>query len=330
MTPEELDIFLRTPTEHERLYQQGWENPDYARGMIEVTVNGRRQRVVDLKAVPLWLLSGNKHSRFHPYPPHIHPWVEMVYMYSGSCTQLVNDRPITLHTGQMLLLDQNTVHSLPVLGQEDILLNILIRKEYLTSAFFSRLSQKNLLSQFFVNTITEGLAHDSYMFFPSEGSRRLPLYVREYFCEVFDPSTCSLDILSSLLTLMLTELIQICADTAAEQEPENTQDPSLLPILRYLEQHYVDASLKETAAHFNLNANYLSALLKAKTGLTFQRLVSRQRMIAARQLLLNSHLSVRQIALKVGYENTSFFIKSSRRIPAAPRRITATGHILNA
>ena len=230
----------------------------------------------------------------------------------------------------MLLLDQNTVHSLPVLGQEDILLNILIRKEYLTSAFFSRLSQKNLLSQFFVNTITEGLAHDSYMFFPSEGSRRLPLYVREYFCEVFDPSTCSLDILSSLLTLMLTELIQICADTAAEQEPENTQDPSLLPILRYLEQHYVDASLKETAAHFNLNANYLSALLKAKTGLTFQRLVSRQRMIAARQLLLNSHLSVRQIALKVGYENTSFFIKSSRRIPAAPRRITATGHILNA
>ena len=47
MTPEELDIFLQTPTEHERLYQQGWENPDYARGMIEVTVNGRRQLLLN-------------------------------------------------------------------------------------------------------------------------------------------------------------------------------------------------------------------------------------------------------------------------------------------
>lgn len=310
ITPQELDTFLRTPTQHELLYQQGWENPDHLRGMIEVVVNGRRQQVVDIsQSAGMPLLSGNKHSRFHAYPPHIHPWVELVYMYSGSCTQLVNENPITLRAGQVLLLDQNTIHSLPVLGYNDILLNIIIRKEYLTSGFFSRLSQKNLLSQFFVNTITEGLSHDSYMFFPCENSRRLPLYVQEYFCELYEPSACASDILSSLLTLILTELIQVCSAATVEHDLKNTQDTSVLPILKYIEQNYAEISLKQTAAYFSLNPNYLSNLLKARTGSSFQQLVHRQRMIATRQLLLNSQLSVREIARRVGYENTSFFYK---------------------
>lgn len=308
MTPQELEHKLRTPSEHERLYQQGWENPAHAKSMKTVLLNGVPRQVLDLGTYPCPLLTGNKHSRFHPYPTHIHPWVELNYMYSGTCTQQVNGRPVTLAAGQALLLDQNTVHSLPVLGEEDILLNLIIRKEYLTAAFFNRISQKNLISQFFINAITDGLTHDSYMFFPAEGRRRLRVYIQEYFCEIYDPSPCSEDILSSLFTLILTELIQACQAGAA---PEHTpaQDTSVLPILRYIEQNYRSITLTEAAAHFSLNPNYLSNLLKARTGASFRTLVSRQRMIAARQLLLNSDLPIAEVARQVGYENTTFFYK---------------------
>lgn len=308
MTPQELEHTLRTLSEHERLYRQGWENPDHNKYMKTVLLNGVPRQVVDLGHGSFPLLNGNKHSRFHPYPTHIHPWVELIYMYSGQCTQQINERPVTLRTGQALLLDQNTVHSLPVLGEEDILLNIIIRKEYLTANFFNRISQKNLISQFFINTITDGLAHDSYMFFPTEASRRLRLYMEEYFCEIYDPSDCSEDILSSLFTLILTELIQACRRDTAMPEAA-PQDTSVLPILQYIEQNYRTITLTEAAAHFSLNPNYLSNLLKARTGAPFRTLVSRQRMIAARQLLLNSDLPIAEVAHRVGYENTTFFYK---------------------
>lgn len=302
MTPQELEQKLYAPSEHEMLYLQGVKSIHEATLMKTVLLNGVPVQVADLSRLPQVLLGGGKHARFGRYPIHIHPWIELIYMYSGQCTQQVNGRPVTLCAGQALILDQNTMHALPVLGEKDIMLNIYIRKEYLTAAFFNRISQKNLISQFFINAITDGLAHDSYMVFRSETSRRLRLYIQEYFCELYDPSSCSEDILSSLFTLILTELIQVCQNDAAP-------DTSVLPILRYIEQNYRSITLTEAAAHFSLNPNYLSNLLKARTGASFRTLVSRQRMIAARQLLLNSDLPIAEVARQVGYENTTFFYK---------------------
>lgn len=308
MTPQELEQKLYAPSEHETLYLRGIKSIHEATLMKTVLLNGVPVQVADLSRLPQVLLGGGKHARFGRYPIHIHPWIELIYMYSGQCTQQVNGRPVTLCTGQALILDQNTMHALPVLGEKDIMLNIYIRKEYLTAAFFNRISQKNLISQFFINAITDGLAHDSYMVFRSETSRRLRLYIQEYFCELYDPSSCSEDILSSLFTLILTELIQVCQNDATPQYPA-APDTSVLPILRYIEQNYRTATLTEAAAHFSLSPNYLSNLLKARTGFSFRALVIRQRMIAARQLLLNSDLPIAEVARRVGYENTSFFYK---------------------
>lgn len=307
MTPDELDVKLRTLTAHEKLYQRGWVNPEIVQNMKTATVKGQPVQVLQVNGT-MPLMSGNKHSRFNDYPIHIHPWMELNYMYSGCCEQTVNGKHITTEQGQMLLLNQNTLHKVPVLGKDDILLGIYVRKEYLTSAFFNRLSQRNILSQFFINSLTDGLSHDNYIFFASESSRRLPVFIQEFFCEVFDPGTCSEDTINSLFILILTELIQVYRNTVS-QEPNLPQNTAILPILKYIEENYKTVSLKELAALFSLNPTYLSNLLKAKTGSSFKDLVTRQRMLTARQLLLNSSLSIYEIANRVGYENTTFFYR---------------------
>lgn len=307
MTPNELDAKLHTLTVHEKLYQQGWVNPEIVQNMKTATIKGQSVQILQLDGT-MPLMSGSKHSRFNDYPAHIHPWMELNYMYAGCCEQTVNGKQITTKKGQMLLLNQNTFHKVPALGEEDILLGIYVRKEYLTSAFFNRLSQRNILSQFFINSLTEGLAHDDYIFFPSESSRRLPLFIQEFFCEVFDPGTCSEDAIDSLFILILTELLQVYRNTVTQglNLPQNT---TILSVLKYIEEHYRTVSLKELASFFNLNPTYLSNLLKTKTGSSFKDLVTRQRMLAARQLLLNTALSIYEIANQVGYENTTFFYK---------------------
>lgn len=306
MTPEQLDSYLRTPTEHEKLYREGWENLRLASNMRTVLVRGRSQRVMDLSGVNMPPLSGGKHSRFSAYPTHIHPWVELCYLYSGSCEQVINDDRVSMRPGQMVMLDQNTVHSLPVMGENDILLNIYVSKPYLTAQFFNRISQKNVVSQFFIDSVTEGLAHDRYLFFASENSRRLPIYITEFFCELYDPGDCSQDILASLFTLVLTEMIR----SYQAGTPQRGQDSShVLDALRYIERNYASISLQQMAAHFGLNPNYLSNLLKSQTGSSFRALVQKQRMVSAKHLLLNSSLPVCEVSARVGYENTAFFYK---------------------
>lgn len=306
MTPEQLDIFLRTPTEHEKLYREGWKNPRLTADMRTVLVRGRPQQVMDLSKANMPPLSGGKHSRFSAYPTHIHPWVELCYLYSGTCEQVINDDRVVMKSGQMVMLDQNTVHSLPVMGENDILLNIYVNKPYLTAQFFNRISEKNVVSQFFVDAVTDGLAHDRYLFFASENSRRLPIYIAEFFCELYDPSDCSQDILASLFTLILTEMIHSYQAGTSQRGQDSSHT---LDILRYIEKNYASISLQQTAAHFGLNPNYLSNLLKLQTGSSFKALVQKQRMVSAKRLLLNSSLPVSEVSAQVGYENTAFFYK---------------------
>lgn len=133
-------------------------------------------------------------------------------------------------------------------------------------------------------------------------------FIQEYFCELFDPSECAEDVKSSLFSLILMELIDICRHTAAALALK-PQGDLVLPVLKYIEEHYQTLTLQELSALFCLNPDYLSRLLKTRTGQSFQALVTSQRMSVAKQLLANSSLSVEEIAHRAGYQNVTFFYK---------------------
>lgn len=106
-------------------------------------------------------------------------------------------------------------------------------------------------------------------------------FIQEYFCELFDPSECAEDVKSSLFSLILMELIDICRHTAAALALK-PQGDLVLPVLKYIEEHYQTLTLQELSALFCLNPDYLSRLLKTRTGQSFQALVTSQRMSVAK------------------------------------------------
>ena len=43
------------------------------------------------------------HTRFVPVKTHVHKWIELSYMYSGSCTQIINEeKTVKLEKGQVI------------------------------------------------------------------------------------------------------------------------------------------------------------------------------------------------------------------------------------
>lgn len=313
MNPHNLDKFLRTLTEHEIAYRDGLlksSHPDYP------LVMKSGQMVMQSLFSPELLLKSpyisiKKHSRFQSYPVHFHDWVEFNYMYDGSCQQLINNNLYTIEKGQVLLIDSDTVHTIFPLGENDILINIIINKNFFNSNFFNRLDSDSPLSSFFINSITEGAAHDSFILFHSENSRRLPIFMNEFFCEWYDPSIRTTEMLSNLLSLIVTELIDVYEDDI-ERKFIHQKKNSIIPILRFIEGNYRNCTLSSTAHFFNMNANYLSSQLKKYTGNSFIQLLHQQKIHSAMTLLRNSNMSVTEIANYIGYENINFFYKKFR------------------
>lgn len=82
-------------------------------------------------------------------------------------------------------------------------------------------------------------------------------------------------------------------------------------ILAYLEVHYRDEDLSQTkvADEFQISNYTLSRVFKNQVGVGFAEYVSGKRLDLAKELLLTTSYSVREIALMVGISNEKYFFK---------------------
>ena len=85
-------------------------------------------------------------------------------------------------------------------------------------------------------------------------------------------------------------------------------------LLRYVDEQYRDASLKAFAEVVREDEYVLSRIIKKNTGSTFKDLLQNKRMSKACDLLKNTDISIADISVLIGYDNTSFFHRLFRRL----------------
>lgn len=253
-------------------------------------------------------ISIKRNSRFNPVPEHVHSHIEINYVYSGTCPQYIDGKPVLLKKDQVLLIDTDCPHSIDALGENDIMISMLIRKEFLRDRMFSQFSKDSVLSRFFVNALTEQTDHDHYLLFHSEKDRRIPLFFSELFCEFLDPSVNSGDIIFHLFYLIIAELINVYENDLAKEQEFSTVMP-IVPLIRYIENNFRTCTQEKVADFFHISPNYVSTLLKKDTGYTYIQLIQTQKLKSAATLLKTTSMPVTAIANQAGYENISFFYK---------------------
>jgi len=85
--------------------------------------------------------------------------------------------------------------------------------------------------------------------------------------------------------------------------------------MEYLRAHCKDSvSLTQLAEKFNVSPKYFSRLFKEKFGKSFSEMKLDLRMDVARDLLINSRLSIQEIAFEVGYQSSEAFSKAFKEI----------------
>ena len=251
----------------------------------------------------------SKHRRYAEVPEHTHDFVEINYMYSGRCSQVINGERVDMEESDVVIIDKEATQRIEYTGQEDILINILLKEETLSTEILNHLaSTNNLLSSFLINAAKEKGEHTQFIHFHGGKASRLTHLIENmlliYFY-TYSHKIRSLNLYISLLLIELTHLLEQQTFSSADGYAEN----EMLGILDYIDKHFTSCTLKETAAHFGYNPVYLSNKLKMYFDASFQELVLQKKFDFALELIQETSFSLEEIANRIGYKQTTSLFK---------------------
>ena len=106
--------------------------------------------------------------------------------------------------------------------------------------------------------------------------------------------------------------------------------PIITRTLQYIKEHFDEPlSIKVLSDAIKVNASYLGYLFKKETGMYFSHYLNQIRIQASERLILETDLTIQEIAAKVGYSDVSYFIqifnKARGMSPAKYRQINNSG-----
>lgn len=151
-----------------------------------------------------------------------------------------------------------------------------------------------------------------------------PFYVRSMYililqimikivpCKMSDLEKMTEYILKTEQSHKIENLLHTYAEIV-EDEFENEAKASnrvIYQVKQYINLHYhEDLKLSHLAEQVYLSTNYLSNVFTKHTGCSLNKYIKEVRLEKAQELLLSTNMKIADIGRRVGYDNTSYFIK---------------------
>ena len=108
------------------------------------------------------------------------------------------------------------------------------------------------------------------------------------------------------------------------QNSEGGQNSEISKILKYISYNLSDITLDGVAKEFGRSRSYISHMFKNKTGKSLRAYCNELKLVEAQRLLVTTDLSVTEIALDAGFEDTAYFIRLFReRYGVTPHKYRA-------
>ncbi len=248
------------------------------------------------------LITIRPHTRFAHFPEHSHNYVEVVYMCQGSTTHIANGTTVTLSQGELLFFGQGATQEILPAGKQDIAVNFIILPQFFDKVLEMLDTDKAPLRTF----LTESLGSENTGWLHFRVADILPvqnLVENLIYALLTESEPNRRSICQTTMGLLFMELM----NHTDKLTTKNTREDAVVHVLRYIEEHYPDASLTNIAGELNYDLYWLSREIHRRTGSTFQELLQRKRLSQAAYYLRSTSLKVDDIGRAVGYSNLSYF-----------------------
>ena len=238
---------------------------------------------------------------------HWHGFLELEFFIEGSGTQQYNGKSYPIKPGDIWILSTYDSHQVTLdKGTRNI--NISIDSEILHEKLLAKLSS----------------THPLHCTFNEEESRIFLEKVEVLRYEQEHQETLAIVKAVSIINEMLVNIVR-------KAFPDNLpiSTPTIRDIADYLQANYRDnISLTEVANIFSLTPNYCGYLFKKVMGISFNDYLNILRLKHACKALLNSNLSIKEIATDSGFHSLEYFHTTFKKFysitPAKYRTLTSS------
>lgn len=255
-----------------------------------------------------------RHSRYSYPIMHNHEYVEIIYVYSGSCIHFMEDQSLEMSNGDLCILAPNTIHSISATRDDAILINIMLSKKLFTESFMNMMQRVPSLAHFFESVLYDRNA-SPYILYPTGDDPWLHELIFHMLSERKEKHHLYNESVSLLVQQMFIHILRYYELNAIVSDPfTHSQDAHIVSLLAYINENIQNVSLEETAKFFGYNKTYLSQLLNKYTGKTFTVYVNELRMKKAAQLLMDPSIKITDIGAEVGCYDASHFNRKFTKV----------------
>ena len=242
---------------------------------------------------------------FHSLYNHWHKEMEIIRIDEGSGLARLNRETLRLQKGDILMVNSGVIH-----GIKSDLKNILYYRSIVFDLSFVTSPAGDLCQEQLISRLMENKAEFTHLVSPDDPNYNRISFI---FSEIHDCHREKKPFyyvkLKSLFYGFFYEMLvgNYIVTPDAEQ---NRNLASVKIVLDYINEHYrEDLTVKELAELSNYSEYYFMKLFKQYTGKTVASYLNDFRLEKAKALLLHTDSSITDIALDVGFSNTSYFIK---------------------
>lgn len=241
---------------------------------------------------------------------HSNNCFSIYYVFKGHCRFLFEKEQCTLEEGDLCIVAPMSLHKLLLSDSNSIVINILIKKSTFDSAFFTLLSQKDLLSYFF-RTILRSKTTPNYLLFHTDNSINIKTIVKNLVMENYKGdmyyNNCSI----SWANILFSNILRKYSQSIQFYNSNFGNDFSL--VLQYIQHNYRILTLSSLAEHFHYSEAHLSVLIKKNLGLNFTTLLTNLKMSDAKDYLINTDLPIEKISEYAGYNSVEHFSRTFKK-----------------
>ena len=292
----------------------------------------------DIKTYPLsknnrlfalcWVIGANHrlYSTMKPFRPSFCYSCSFLpgdrYIVSGRFRQRILGRDITFEQGDLCLIDKNCLHQDYLEDQNAVILFLGISNEFFEDIMKNHGASDRILS-FLQCALLKQKNLLQYLHFKPQTAGTAKL--EECLCSLLKELT-SYDDFSPVICrgLLMRVFCILSTDYDFSLSGKLRREMNWLvceEITSYIEAHFKDITIRELCERFHFQEDYFNRLLKQKTGMTYTGYVQNLRLAEAERLLLQTSLSIEQIAGEVGYQNKGYFYRIfSRRHNMTPAK----------
>lgn len=265
------------------------------------------------------LVTVRPHSRFVEFPEHGHNYIEIMYVCQGSITHYIENNELIMKKGDILLMNPFVKHRVKRAEYKDIGINFIALPEFFDIPLHM-FKENNVLAEFLVGTFRQKKPIPQYLLFQLEENSAIDNLMENIAESLFYERSDEDAINQYSMGLVFLYLLRHI-ESLAQESSQSYKEVVVQTTLKYIDTSYKNATLGKMADYFHQSLSVLSKLIRQSTGFTFQELLQRKRFHKAVIYLIETDLSVEEIAVAVGYENHSYFYRQFKlRYGMTPRQ----------